>query len=314
MGTVYVLGTANPTPSGGIKKLYEFVDTLNANHIKSYMIYHQAHTLNWFNNATPTTEFKSVTITQEDLLIIPEVIADQALTLYPGIRKIIFNQNSFKTFQPFINGDLNDVFRVYYHEDVVETIVASDYDYNVLSHLFPGIQLGRFSYGIDEELFHFHPAKKKMIAVMPRKETKDIMLLECMLRTINQLDGFEIKVIHMMSHEECAKVLREAAIFLSFSFQESFGLPPAEAMACGCIVVGYHGQGGKEYFRDDLVYSVEQSNLIDYAQKVNHVIAEYTTNYANTVEMGRRASAYILENYSMAKQQQSVLDIVRPYL
>jgi hypothetical protein len=27
-----------------------------------------------------------------------------------------------------------------------------------------------------------------------------------------------------------------------------FRFPPAEAMLCGCVVVGYHGKGGQEYF------------------------------------------------------------------
>jgi len=314
MGTVYVLATANPTPSGGIKRLYDFVDTLNANGIKSAIIYHQRHNLEWFWNCTVTVEFKDVQITTDDLLIIPEVMADQVLTIFPGVRKIIFNQNSFKTFKPFLNGDLKDVQKAYFHKDIVQIIAASDYDVNVLSLLFPGIKLSKFSYGIDEKLFYFNPNKKKMIALMPRKETQDAIYLDCLLKTLDKLDGFEIKIIHLITQEACAKILREAAIFLSFSYQESFGLPPAEAMACGCIVIGYHGQGGKEFFKKDLNYSIEQSNLIEYAEQVNRVIAEYTINYSATVDMGRRASEYILKKYSMANQEKSILDIIRRFI
>jgi glycosyltransferase involved in cell wall biosynthesis len=314
MGTVYVLGTANPTPSGGVKRLYDFVDTLNAHHIKSAIIYHERHNLEWFANSTITVEFKSVQIALDDLLIIPEVMADQVLTLFPGVRKIIFNQNSFKTFKPFLNGDLNDVRKAYYHKDVVQIIAASDYDVNVLNRLFPGTKLSKFSYGIDDKLFYFNPNKKKMIALMPRKETQDAIYLDCLLKTLDKLNGFEIKVIHLLTQEACAKILREAAIFLSFSYQESFGLPPAEAMACGCIVVGYHGQGGKEFFIKDLNYSIEQSNLIEYAEQVNRVVEQYTTNYEATLEMGKRASAYILKKYSMVNQEKSILDIVKRFI
>jgi len=314
MGVVYVLGTANPTPSGGVMRLYEFVDTLNANNIESYIIYHTRHRLDWFVNSTRTTEFTSVNITHDDLLIIPEVIADQVLTIYPGVRKIIFNQNSFKTFKPFIWGDLNDVRSVYFHRDVVQTIVASDYDVMVMNRLFPGIKLSRFYYGINDQLFHYNPYKKKIIALMPRKEKQDAIILECMLKTMNKLNGFEIRIIDGITHGECAKILRESAIFLSFSHQESFGLPPAEAMACGCIVIGYHGQGGKEFFKKELNYSIEQSNLIDYAEQVNKVIHQYVTDYDETLKMGKRASEYILDKYPMSKQAQSILDIVKPFI
>lgn len=38
-------------------------------------------------------------------------------------------------------------------------------------------------------------------------------------------------------------------IFLSFSDLEGLGLPPIEAALCGNYVIGYHGGGGREYWR-----------------------------------------------------------------
>jgi glycosyl transferase family 1 len=71
----------------------------------------------------------------------------------------------------------------------------------------------------------FRPAarKKRQIAFMPRKLKADAAF-------ISQVDqrGAWVK-------------------FLSLSHKESFGLPPLEAMACGCIVAGFHGDGGREY-------------------------------------------------------------------
>ena len=50
------------------------------------------------------------------------------------------------------------------------------------------------------------------------------------------------------SEAAVADILRESQVFLSFGHPEGFGLPPAEALACGCLVIGYHGGGGREYF------------------------------------------------------------------
>ena len=38
-------------------------------------------------------------------------------------------------------------------------------------------------------------------------------------------------------------------IFLSFGHPEGFGLPLAEAAACGCYLIGYSGLGGREIFK-----------------------------------------------------------------
>ena len=46
-----------------------------------------------------------------------------------------------------------------------------------------------------------------------------------------------------MQHEEVACALQDSLLFLSCGHPEGFGLPLAEAIACGCLVVGYHGLG-----------------------------------------------------------------------
>ena len=38
-----------------------------------------------------------------------------------------------------------------------------------------------------------------------------------------------------------------ALLFLSCGHPEGFGLPLAEAIACGCLVVGYHGLAGRDF-------------------------------------------------------------------
>lgn len=56
--------------------------------------------------------------------------------------------------------------------------------------------------------------------------------------------------------EEVARELALSHIFLSTGFPEGFGLPPAEAMAAGCIPVGFTGFGGWEYARPAKINAV----------------------------------------------------------
>lgn len=311
MPTVYVVCYDSNSPSGGIMKLYDFVDVLNANGIESYIIHNDKNfKVDWFKNTTKVTSFDTAAIKSEDLLIIPEgAVAAFTLKYFPGIKKIILNQNSFYTFNFY--GDLNDTVNIYLHQDILQVVVVSEYDDNFFKWFIPKAKVSRITYGINNKLFYYSQNKKKQIAVMTRKSAEDFSFLNRLLSLRGNLQEYSIKIIDNIPLENVAEILRESEIFLSFSYKESFGLPPAEAMACGCIVIGYHGQGGKEFFKEGLTYPIEQSNLIAYAKCVKEVIEEFRINPLKMQEIGRQASQFILDKYSLANQEKSVLAIFK---
>lgn len=55
--------------------------------------------------------------------------------------------------------------------------------------------------------------------------------------------------IRNMTPDEVAETLASCHIFLSTGFPEGCPLPPLEAMASGCLVVGFTGYGGWDYMR-----------------------------------------------------------------
>ena len=121
----------------------------------------------------------------------------------------------------------------------------------------------------------FKPGRKKLqIAYMPRKRPLE---LDFIRNLFNRLYGQYKQVpwvcIDKMDETEVAKVLGESAIYLSTSLYEGFGLPPLEAMACGCIVVGFHGYGGLEYATDYNGFWCEEGNLIECAKRLGHVVS-----------------------------------------
>ena len=66
-------------------------------------------------------------------------------------------------------------------------------------------------------------------------------------------------------HASVIELLQGSAMFLSFGHPEGFGLPVAEAMACGCAVVGYSGLGGRELFElGDRFGTVEEVAVGDW--------------------------------------------------
>jgi len=111
--------------------------------------------------------------------------------------------------------------------------------------------------GIDTTLFCPPPEPKDgnivRVAYMPRKNkalARQIReLAEVRLRRRNAAPSLEWLSIEDRSQEEVARLLQTAHIFLCTGFPEGCPLPPLEALACGCVPVGFTGLGGWDYMR-----------------------------------------------------------------
>ena len=89
-------------------------------------------------------------------------------------------------------------------------------------------------------------------------------------------------------------ILRECAVLLSFSEREGFGLPPAEAMASGCYVIGFDGGGGREFF--DPAYCAPVTDLLSFAKAVLEATARPLEELA---ALGAKASGHVLGRYTV---------------
>ena len=110
--------------------------------------------------------------------------------------------------------------------------------------------------GIDTALFCPPEAKEcntVRVAYMPRKNkafARQIReLAEARLRRRRPPLPLEWMSIEDRSQAEVARMLQTAHIFLCTGFPEGCPLPPLEALACGCVPVGFTGLGGWDYMR-----------------------------------------------------------------
>jgi hypothetical protein len=93
---------------------------------------------------------------------------------------------------------------------------------------------------------------RRQVAVMPRKRPADGPLLQALLRSLHPaLAEVPWVVIDGLGRAEVAQALAESQVFVALSHHEGLGLPPLEAMAAGCLVLGFDGGGGQEYATPD---------------------------------------------------------------
>lgn len=237
-----------------------------------------------------------VAFVSSDVLMVPETQLSRR-EQFPGIQYMIFNQNGFYFADAIARlGEVPHGFL-----GVVSTSVLSD----AAAASFGFICRQRVQYSIDANLFSFKAHKKRQIAYMPRKRGDEAQRIVELLQIRGRLGDFTFKAIDGMTREDAATVLKESLIFISLSEREGFGLPPAEAMAAGCVVVGYTGHGGREFFTADTGICVEDGDILGVIDGVEATIADHFEAPEAQTMRRKAVSDLILSRYSEASMREA---------
>jgi hypothetical protein len=249
---------------------------------------------------------KMVKITGTDILVFPEVYVGLINQFGHPNRKVIFHQNAHYSFShcPI---SLSNPDPPYKRPDVIAVIVISEHSREYLKFAFPELRSFRIHYGVDSKTFRFESAKKKQIAVMPRKNFIHVRELVNLLNARQSFSDFEIKIIQDLTENETAQILMDSMFFLSFSINEGCPMPPLEAMFCGCVVIGYTGFGGLEYFQPDFSFPVSQDNLLEFAQTTELAIETFRRYPDSIVKKATAASDFVRKHYSMENEKNDAL-------
>ncbi|OGR34852.1 MAG: group 1 glycosyl transferase [Desulfovibrionales bacterium GWA2_65_9] len=202
----------------------------------------------------PIVPWDQLTLTPGDLWVVPEGWVN-ALTpgLNAGARCLVYVQNWAYLLSALPEG-------VSWRKLPVEFAAVSDPVARFVAAT-TGFDAPILRPGIDTELFCAPDQKPDVsgsgtvrIAFMPRKNKA---LAKQIRETFSALDeGLAARCqwveIAGMTAKGVAEALQSAHIFLATGFPEGCPLPPLEAMACGCLPVGYMGFGGADYMRQAL--------------------------------------------------------------
>lgn len=203
----------------------------------------------------------------QDVVVIPELwvrkYGSQLLEL--GVPYSIYVQNGY-----FINkGEFSDLVRAYSGARCV--MVVSENAAECVKLAFPSAtpNILRLHCSVDSNLF-FYPTqvnKEKLITYMPRKLADHVQKVLFFLKP-HLPSHWKLQAIDGMNEAQVAQTLMRSSIFMSFSHFEGLGLPPLEAALCGNHVVGYTGQGGKEFWWPESFDNIESGDVLGFAQQV----------------------------------------------
>ena len=299
-------------PIGGVKQIYRQVELLHQAGWNAQVLQEQpGFRANWFHSDAPVmdleTYLQSKPSAERDLLVLPETWLSNVPRYLPGIPKVIFNQNAFYSFG--LEGHCSvDTLDLYQHPDI-RGVVTVSHDSRRLLVEGCGVAAEHCHVvvnGIDPQLFHPPQLKMRRIVFMGRKHADHIRKAVLMGRRRPQWQRYEIRELPRLSHDQVASELREALMFLSCGHPEGFGLPLAEALASGCLVVGYHGLGGRD-FAEPYMHCVEFGDLMGFVNGIEAELTRFEQNPQAVITERHQAATTILQRYSPAVEAEACI-------
>lgn len=262
------------SPSGGIKRLYTHVEILRENGYDAYIMhFSKGFKLRWFENKTPVVYFSdSPRIEPNDTVVIPEGFPRVIKQFKPlQIKKVVISLSFAYIFDSMPLGEnwkdygINWVMTT---NDVIKDLIQWSMGIENV-HIIAS--------SIDNNIFHYNPdMKTQQVAYIKRKDTLS-PIVEKILKSRNT-DFRELDFITMenLDVRHYAHVLKQSEIYLTTSIHEGLNRSVLEAMACGCICIGFDGVGGKDFIvesgdRQNFVLA-ESMNFIDLSQKLAELL------------------------------------------
>ena len=301
-------------PIGGVKQIYRQVEILSASGISAFVLHEQLDfRVSWFDSDAPVisleTFLSSSPCTTSDIFVLPETWVCNVPTFFPGFKKIIFNQNVYYTFG--LEGSFDEnILSLYSHPDVLGVVTVSRDNRNFLVEgcCLPDSFVHFIVNGIDSSLFYPPSIKTKRILYLERKYVTHARAVHLLALARNNLPGYTFKSVGRMSHPELASEFRSALVFLSCGHPEGFGLPLAEAIACGCITVGYHGLSGRDFCKQSL-HSVDFGDTLGFVRTLESAVLGFEENPHQTASLLMSHSKEILSNYSLTNEVTTSLNV-----
>lgn len=257
-------------------------------------------------------------ISPRDIIVVPEVLVPYLQECLLDRPHVVYNQGCYLTFyydsipsEPFLFGEVQSRLESYYCKSHLASLVVSNDSRDYLKHIYPNLPVLRLNNSINAELFAFSERKMRQMCFHPKffnDEDNDCKAVLRSLKHGERMGGWRCVPLKGLKESQVAEVMKESALFLSFSTKEGFGLPSLEAMSCGCIVIGYHGQGGREFICPPHAFPIEEGNILAFVNKVEEAARAIESGDLSMAKMGKLASDYVKNHYNQEAEEKKILE------
>lgn len=283
-----------PQPSGGIKTLYRHAQRLVELGFDAWIVHQKRpFRVTWHGYEAPTIWLSErPQFTTKDILVIPEVMPQimQQTARFAGERIVI----ALSWSPTYWNLSAGQDWRTYGIDKVItkSPLIRSYLRWSM------DIEATLISEYVNEKRYRYAPeVKRPKVCYLTRKERSATWLHSVLYAKGKPFTEFEWMPLRELSEDEYARHLREASVYISTNMQEGMNTSVLEAMACGCLVVGYSGIGG--FYMEGAGEArncilVENGNVPALGEQLEEALRRLSADpaaYAPVIQNGRRTAA-----------------------
>ena len=286
-----------PQPSGGIKTLYRHVQRLAGMGFDAWIVHQQRPFLvTWHGYEAPALWLSErPQFAPQDVLVIPEVMPQimQQTASFAGERIVI----ALSWSPTYWNLPPGQTWSSY----GIKNIITKSPLIQRYLRWSMGIEATLISEYVNCERYCFTPeAKRPKVSYLTRKDRSAGWLQSVLCAKGGPFSDLEWMPLRELSEDEYARHLRETSVYVTTNMQEGMNTSVLEAMACGCLVVGYSGIGGGVYMKGDGLSQnsilVENGNVPALGEQLENVLLQLSADpaaYGRVIENGlQTARAY----------------------
>lgn len=275
--SIVFLCPSTNVPTGGVKVIYNQAALINSlrGELTASVLHPMIPDFNctWFNHGATFKRDLEFDL-QNDFVMIPEfwAVPHARLLHRMGVHYGLYVQGGYVMGLRGSNyGEEHD--DAYHNAALI--LAISDDTVECIKMAYPECadRAYRVHYSVNPDKFIASSNKENIICYMPRRMKSHSLLVTFFLNK-KIPPHWRIESIDGLNEDGVAAILAKSKIFLSFSELEGCPLPPVEAALSGCQVIGYTGEGAKEYWDEEIFTEIYSGDIKAFVRAVLNKIDE----------------------------------------
>lgn len=315
-------------PSGGVGLLYDHVRIMNELGFNAVVLHQKSgFKVEWLGDRAEGVpveyiEDNNLNISMHDFIFIPEGmtnIMEQLQQQNVPAKKIVFCQNWLYILNSLQPG------QTWQHLGIGDCLSVSDFQTRYIQAIMPGMRCKNVVGSIDPEVFYPPESmldKKPIVSFYPSRDggMKSSNVIKTFYLLFPHFKWVQFRQMGGLETEAYAEALSESAFYVHFDEYSSWGTAPIEAWRSGCLVAGWHGEGGVEYMRPvNMTGQGKQGNtwlapngdIVKLALTIGNMLETWITDSVDP-EIIRNAEA-ACEMYTPEAERDSILAVHNSY-